>query len=89
VNLDRIAKTLRQVPPGNAGAIPIKNGFHKKPVILGRNADVTLTSRQDILDLVPLIIPKGIAAHVSAPNQLTSHESRSYDLGNPLIEDRP
>jgi hypothetical protein len=36
-----------------------------------------------------LIVPKGIAAHPSAPNQLTSYESRSFALGNRLIEDRP
>jgi hypothetical protein len=36
-----------------------------------------------------LIVPKRVAPHLSAPNQLTSHESRRYTLGNPLIEDRP
>jgi hypothetical protein len=36
-----------------------------------------------------LIIPKTIAAHLSAPNRLTAYESRDNLLGNPLIEDRP
>jgi hypothetical protein len=36
-----------------------------------------------------LIVPKGVAAHLSAPNQLTSYESPSYTLGNRLIEDAP
>jgi hypothetical protein len=89
VNLDRVAKPFRQVPPRNAGAITIKNSFNKQPIIFGRNSDVALTPRQNILDPVPLIVPKGIAAHLSAPNQLTSHESRRYTLGNRLIEDRP
>ena len=66
----------RQVPPGNARAITIENGFYKQPIVLGRGANMTLTSRKKILDPVPLIVPKGIAAHLSAPNQLTSHESR-------------
>jgi hypothetical protein len=35
-----------------------------------------------------LILPKGVAAHLSAPNQLTVYESRGNLLGNPLIEDR-
>jgi len=36
-----------------------------------------------------LIVPKGVSTHLSAPNQLTSYESRSYSLGNRLIEDAP
>jgi hypothetical protein len=35
-----------------------------------------------------LVVSKGVTAHLSAPNQLTSHESRRHDLGNRLIEDR-
>jgi hypothetical protein len=35
-----------------------------------------------------LIVSKGVAAHLSAPNQLTAYESRDNLLGNPLIEDR-
>jgi hypothetical protein len=46
------------------------------------------TSGQHVLDPVPLIVPKGVAAHPSAPNQLTAYESRDNPLGNPLIEDR-
>jgi len=35
VNLDRIAKPFRQAPPGNAGPIPIENGFNEQSVVLG------------------------------------------------------
>jgi len=35
-----------------------------------------------------MIVPKGVAAHLSAPNQLTAYESHDDLLGNPLIEDR-
>jgi hypothetical protein len=41
-----------------------------------------LTSGQNILDPGPLIVPKGVAAHLSAPNQLTAYESRDIPLGN-------
>jgi hypothetical protein len=35
MNLDRIAKPLRQIPPRNARPITVENRFHKKPVVLG------------------------------------------------------
>lgn len=89
MNLDRITKPLRQVPPGNAGAIALENGFDKQPIVLGRDSDMAFTSRQKVFDPVPLVVPQSIASHRSAPNQLTSHESRDSALGNRPIEDRP
>src|ERR1700720_659774 len=89
MNLDWIAKTFRQVAPRYAGAITVKYRLDEQPVILGGDADMAFTAGQNILDPVPLIVPKGVAAHLSAPNQLTSYESRSYTLGNRLIEDAP
>jgi hypothetical protein len=56
-----------------------------KAALVGR---VRFTSGQNILDPVPLIVPKGVTAHLSAPNQLTAYASRDNLLGNPLIEDR-
>ena len=50
---------------------------------------MAITAGQYVLDPVPLIVAKGMAAHRSAPNQLTSYESRDNLLGNPLIDDRP
>jgi hypothetical protein len=60
---NRVAKTFRQVSPGHAGAITIENCFYKQPIVPGRCADVTLTSRQNILDPLPLIVAKGVTAH--------------------------
>jgi hypothetical protein len=57
-------------------AISVKYRLDEQPVILGGNANMACTAGQNILDPVPLIVPKGVAAHLSAPNQLTSHESR-------------
>ena len=72
-----------------ADMITIENSFDKQPIVPGRHSHIAFTAGQNILDPVPLIVPKGVAAHLSAPNQLTSHESRRYPLGNRLIEDRP
>lgn len=88
MNLNRVSKTFRQVAPRYACAITVKHRLDEQPVILGGDANMARTAGQKILDPVPLIIPKGVAAHLSAPNQLTSRESRRYALGNPLIEDR-
>src|SRR5215469_8105099 len=87
MNLDRITKTFRQVAPGYACAITVKYRLDEQPVIPGGDADMAFTAGQNILDPVPLIVPKGVATHLSAPNQLTPHESRRYSLGNRLIED--
>jgi hypothetical protein len=89
VDLDRVAKTFRQVPPGYTGAITVKHRLDKQPIVLGGDAHMPFTAGQNILDPVPLIVPKGVAAHLSAPNQLTPHESRRYTVVNRLIEDRP
>jgi hypothetical protein len=88
MDLDRVAKAFRQVPPGDAGPIAVDHRLYKKPIVLGRYPYVPFTSGQNILNPVPLIVPKGVAAHLSAPNQLTAYESRDNALGNPLIEDR-
>jgi hypothetical protein len=69
--------------------IPARYRFHKQPIVLGRYSNMAFTAGQNILDPVPLIIPKTITTHLSAPNQLTLHESRCSLLGNPAIEDRP
>src|SRR5439155_20558393 len=69
MNFDRIAKALRQIAPGDASAIAIENRFDKQPVVLSRDPNMARTSRQNILDPVPLIIPQSIASHWSAPNQ--------------------
>lgn len=82
MDLDRVAKAFGQVPLGDAGPIAVDHRFHKKldcPWPLPPHA---LTSGQNILDPVPLIVPKGIAAHLSAPNQLTAYESRDILLRN-------
>ncbi len=89
MDLDRVAKAFGQVPPRDAGPITVDHRLYKQPIVLGGYTHMPFTSGQNILDPVPLIVPKGVAANLSAPNQLTAYESRDNMLGNPLIEDRP
>src|SRR4051812_35856003 len=71
-----IAKALQLVPPGDAGAIAVEHGIDKQAVVRGGHANRTKPARQQILDPVPLVVTKGIAAHRSASPKLTAHESK-------------
>ena len=52
-----------QIPPGTTSAITKEHSLDKKPIVLGRAANVTLTPWQKVLDPVPLVISKGVATH--------------------------
>jgi hypothetical protein len=60
-----ITEPLRQIPPGDAGTVAVKNRLNEQPVIRRRHPDVAFPPWQQVTDAVPLIIPKGIAAHGS------------------------
>jgi hypothetical protein len=62
-----ITEALRQVAPWNAGTITIEHCLDEQPVIPRRYSNVPVTSGQQFLDPVPLVVAKGIAAHRSAP----------------------
>ena len=66
VNNLPVAEAHRQIPPGNARSISIKNRINKQSVVHRSAADVTFTARQEILDPLPLVIPQSKALHVSA-----------------------
>ena len=63
MKLYRVPEAFRQVPPGNACAIPIKHRLDKQSVVLGSDTDMPFTAGQKVLYTLPLIITKGIAAH--------------------------
>src|SRR3974377_1512354 len=69
------AVTLRQVTPGDAGAIPIDHRIHEQTVVGGRTADMAFPAGQEILDLLPLIVAQSIAVHGPASLEPTPHES--------------
>ena len=51
-----VAETLRQIAPGNARSIAVHDGFHKQSIVRRRAADMSLATRQKILDPIPLVI---------------------------------
>jgi hypothetical protein len=81
-------KSFRQIPPGDTRAVTIEHRFNEQAIVVGCHPNMTLTTRQKILDPIPLVVPKCVPLHLSAPNQLTAYESRNAPPGNPLIEDR-
>src|SRR5215813_993853 len=66
VNLDRIAKPLRQVAPGDPSAIAVEHCLDEQTVVSCRHPDVAFTAGQQVLDTIPLVVTKGVAAHRSA-----------------------
>ena len=66
------AQAFRQVAPGNTGAVTIQHRFDEQAVIGGGDPDRTFPARQQVLDPVPLVVAKSVAAHRSAPQKLTA-----------------
>lgn len=54
--------------------------------ILCRDTHRPASPRQKVSDPVPLVVTKGVAAHLSAPVWLASHESEFAPLRNPLFD---
>jgi hypothetical protein len=57
-----IAKPRGQVGPRDVGPIAVDNRLNKQAVIACRDPNVAATTRQEILDAIPLVIPQGMAA---------------------------
>jgi len=85
VNRLPIAEALRQVAPWDARAIAVNHGIDEPPIVLGGHPDMTVTSRQEILDPVPLVVAKGITAHLSAPWQPTARNHASRLVGSSVL----
>lgn len=81
VNRLPVTEALRQVAPGNAGAIALDHGIDKQPVVPGGHPDVTNPSRPKILDPIPLVVAQGVTAHQSAPSAADRQESWLFPLG--------
>ena len=72
-----VAESLRQVAPGNSGAIAIEHGFDKSPVVLRRDTAIARFAGQQVLYSFPLVIAQSVAGHRSAYSQPTFHESHN------------
>ena len=66
VNLLPITEALRQDPPGDTRAVPIEHRLHEQAVIRRGCALRTRKAREDVLDLVPLIVAQSVMAYGSA-----------------------
>ena len=66
-------------------AIAVNHGLDEPPIILCSHPDMTVTSRQAILDPVPLVIAKGVTAHLSAPWQPTARNHASRLVGSSVL----
>ena len=66
------SEALRQVPPGHAGPVSVQNRLDKQTIVLGGRAHIPRTSRQKILDPIPLVVAHCVALHVSASGTDTS-----------------
>src|SRR5690348_81776 len=56
-----VAESLRQVAPGNSGAVSVKDGLNESAIITGGYADISRFSGEQVLDSCPLIIAKRIS----------------------------
>jgi hypothetical protein len=65
-----VAKALRQVAPGDAGALAVEDRVNEQAVVRGSHADRARSAGQQILDPVPRIVTKGMSAHRSASSKL-------------------
>src|SRR4051794_2108668 len=57
-----VAKALRQVAPGDAGAIAVEDGINKQAVVRGRHTNTTQPAGQQIFCPVPVVVTPGRTA---------------------------
>ena len=61
-----VAETGREITPWYPRSISVKNRLDKQPVVRRSAADMTFTTRQEILDPFPLVVSQSKALHGSA-----------------------
>jgi hypothetical protein len=85
-----IAKPRWKITPWDTGTVAIQNGLNEKPVVRSSAADVALSTRQEILDPVPLVVAQSVTCHRKSPQtKKASYESLIHRFGNPLTDDTP
>jgi hypothetical protein len=58
VHLLAVAEPLRQVAPGDAGAVAVEHRLGEQAVVLGRDTHMPLAAGQPVLDPLPLVVTK-------------------------------
>jgi hypothetical protein len=71
-----VTEALRQIAPRHAGAVAVQHRLDEQPVVCRRHSHMSLLSRQQVPDTLPLIVAYAITSHRSAPNRLTPYESK-------------
>jgi len=71
------AEALRQIAPGNAGAVAEQHRLDEQAVVGGDYADGARPPGQQVLNPAPLVVSQGVSAHRSAFPKLTAYESKN------------
>ncbi len=66
------AEPLRQIAPGNAGAVAVEHSLDEQAVVPGGHAHMPGAAGQQVLDPLPLVVAQGIAAHRAVSSGLQS-----------------
>jgi hypothetical protein len=74
-----IAKTSRQITPGDARSVSVKDRINKQPIIRCIAAHAAFTAGQEVLDPLPR------AAWVGSPQSRLPMNHSTTDLGIPNI----
>ena len=63
VDHPEIAKPLGKIAPGNARSVAIEHRLNKQSIVPRRLANMLLSTRQQILDPVPLVVPQPVTLY--------------------------
>ena len=61
-----VAEALRQIAPGDPGAVAIEHRLDESTVVFGSHADMADPPRQQVLDPLPLVVAQSLSGHASA-----------------------
>src|SRR5215472_10740452 len=61
-----VAQSLRQITPGDAGAVAIEHRLYESTVVFGSHADMAQPPGEQVLDPFPLVVAQSISGHGSA-----------------------
>jgi len=89
VDFNRVAEPLGKITPWNTCSVPVQNRLDEQTVVPRGHPNIPDPAGKQVLNPLPLIVSKSIAAHCQPPTQLTRYESRDSPRRNPPIEDRP
>ena len=58
-----ISKARRQIPPRDPCAVAVQYRFDEQPVVPGCSTHIAFSTRQQILDPLPLVVPQSVSSH--------------------------